>query len=57
MDYSSGTKSFRTAYTHTKGRLFIEVLAPGRVALGEAFAFDRLQNRLGAHFEGRLIAL
>ena len=41
----------------TKGRLFIEVLAPGRVALGEAFAFDRLQNRLEVHFDGRLIAL
>jgi len=42
----------------TNGRLFfIEALAPGRVASGEAFAFDRFQNRLEVHFESRLIAL
>ena len=42
----------------TNSRLFfIEALAPGRVASGEAFAFDRLQNRLEVHFDSRLIAL
>ncbi len=42
----------------TNSRLFfIEALAPGRVASGEAFAFDRFQNRLEIHFDNRLVAL
>ena len=37
--------------------LFVEALAPGRVAYGETFAFDTFQNRLEAYYDHKLVAL
>ena len=37
--------------------LFIEALAPGRIAHGEAFAFERFRNRLELRYDGQLAAL
>jgi len=40
------------------GRLFfIEALAPGRVASGEAFEFTTFQNRLEVYYDHKLVAL
>lgn len=42
----------------TGGRLlYIEALSPGRVAFGEAFAFNSFQNRLELFYNQRLVAL
>ncbi len=37
--------------------LFIETLAPGRIAHGEAFAFRRFRNHLSLRYGGRLAAV